>query len=71
MAIIILNSLEKGSFFFLFGGRCFYLAKSYSSAGKRTEAYALYGRARSLADDALQKLQASSEKDQVCIRLSF
>ncbi|KAL4593982.1 hypothetical protein ACB092_M003300 [Castanea dentata] len=31
--------------------RCFYLAKSYSLAGKRAEAYALYCRARSLAED--------------------
>ncbi|KAL6319338.1 hypothetical protein AAG906_014012 [Vitis piasezkii] len=48
--------------------RCFYLAKSYSLAGKRTEAYALYSRARSLADDALQKLQASSNNDQTLIK---
>ncbi|XP_074316501.1 uncharacterized protein LOC141652801 [Silene latifolia] len=38
--------------------RCFYLAKSYSLAGKRAEAYALYSRALSLAEDVLQKLQA-------------
>lgn len=37
--------------------RCFYVAKSYSVAGKRAEAYALYCRARSLAEDALGKLQ--------------
>ncbi|RVX17990.1 Signal recognition particle subunit SRP68 [Vitis vinifera] len=48
--------------------RCFYLAKSYSLAGKRTEAYALYSHARSLADDALQKLQASSNNDQTLIK---
>uniref|UniRef100_A0A3Q7FJR4 Signal recognition particle subunit SRP68 n=1 Tax=Solanum lycopersicum TaxID=4081 RepID=A0A3Q7FJR4_SOLLC len=43
--------------------RCFYLAKSYSSAGKRTEAYALYSRARSLADAALMKLQSANAAD--------
>ncbi|KAL5053146.1 hypothetical protein RYX36_033828 [Vicia faba] len=37
--------------------RCFYVAKSYSVAGKRAEAYALYCRARNLAEDALKKLQ--------------
>ncbi|KAL9231566.1 hypothetical protein vseg_006781 [Gypsophila vaccaria] len=45
----------KSSFFR--AERCFYLAKSYSLAGKRAEAYALYSRALSLADDVLQKLQ--------------
>ena len=40
--------------------RCFYLAKSYSLAGKKTEAFALYSRARSLADDTLKKLQSAS-----------
>ncbi|MCD7457366.1 hypothetical protein HAX54_034963 [Datura stramonium] len=45
--------------------RCFYLAKSYSSAGKRTEAYALYSRARSLADASLMKLQSANAADQV------
>ncbi|KAJ8538833.1 hypothetical protein K7X08_032302 [Anisodus acutangulus] len=48
--------------------RCFYLAKSYSSAGKRTEAYALYSRARSLADAALKKLQSVNAADQVMIK---
>ncbi|KAL3344415.1 hypothetical protein AABB24_023716 [Solanum stoloniferum] len=48
--------------------RCFYLAKSYSSAGKRTEAYALYSRARSLADAALMKLQSVNTADQVMIK---
>ncbi|CAN4105396.1 unnamed protein product [Withania somnifera] len=48
--------------------RCFYLAKSYSSAGKRTEAYALYTRARSLADAALKKLQSANAADQVMIK---
>ncbi|TMW99274.1 hypothetical protein EJD97_002804 [Solanum chilense] len=47
--------------------RCFYLAKSYSSAGKRTEAYALYSRAHSLADAALMKLQSANAADQVII----
>ncbi|XP_009778166.1 uncharacterized protein [Nicotiana sylvestris] len=48
--------------------RCFYLAKSYSSAGKRTEAYALYCQARSLADAALKKLQSANDADQVMIK---
>ncbi|XP_049393097.1 uncharacterized protein LOC125857543 [Solanum stenotomum] len=48
--------------------RCFYLAKSYSSAGKWTEAYALYSRARSLADAALMKLQSANAADQVMIK---
>ncbi|XP_059645075.1 uncharacterized protein LOC132286721 [Cornus florida] len=48
--------------------RCFYLAKSYSSAGKRTEAYALFCHARSLADAALKKLQSSIAPDQVLIK---
>ncbi|XP_062182646.1 uncharacterized protein LOC133886813 isoform X2 [Phragmites australis] len=42
--------------------RCFFLAKSYSSAGKRAEAYALFCHARSLADSALQQLANSSDK---------
>ncbi|KQJ93876.1 signal recognition particle subunit SRP68 [Brachypodium distachyon] len=42
--------------------RCFYLAKSYSSAGKRAEAYALFCYARSLTDSALQQLANSSDK---------
>ncbi|KAL3512073.1 hypothetical protein ACH5RR_024790 [Cinchona calisaya] len=48
--------------------RCFYLAKSYSLAGKRTEAYALYCRARSLADTALKKLQGLKTADQAMIK---
>ncbi|KAH9623709.1 hypothetical protein KSS87_013423, partial [Heliosperma pusillum] len=36
--------------------RCFYLAKSYSLAGKRAEAYALYSRALSIAEDVLQAM---------------
>ncbi|KAM3748599.1 hypothetical protein ACB098_05G121300 [Castanea mollissima] len=44
--------------------RCFYLAKSYSLAGKRAEAYALYCRARSLAEDVLQKFRTLNENDQ-------
>ncbi|CAH9121506.1 unnamed protein product [Cuscuta epithymum] len=47
--------------------RCFYLAKSYSFAGKRTEAYALFSRARSLADDALKKLCNTNIYDQQVI----
>ncbi|WVZ23553.1 hypothetical protein V8G54_002097 [Vigna mungo] len=37
--------------------RCFYVAKSYSVAGMRAEAYALYCRARYLTDDTLKKFQ--------------
>ncbi|KHG05257.1 Signal recognition particle 68 kDa [Gossypium arboreum] len=48
--------------------RCFYLARSYSLAGKRSEAYALYCRARSLAENALWKFQAHSKTDQVMIK---
>ncbi|VFQ98691.1 unnamed protein product, partial [Cuscuta campestris] len=44
--------------------RCFYLAKSYSFAGKRTEAYALFSRARSLADVALKRLHSANISDQ-------
>ncbi|KAG6642419.1 signal recognition particle subunit SRP68 isoform X1 [Carya illinoinensis] len=44
--------------------RCFYLAKSYSLSGKRAEAYALYCRARSLAEEALQNFQISNGSDQ-------
>ncbi|CAE6253981.1 unnamed protein product [Arabidopsis arenosa] len=44
--------------------RCFYLAKSYSLAGKRAEAFALYSRARSLAEDALNKFQSIAKKDE-------
>lgn len=42
--------------------RCFYLAKSYSSAGKRSEAYALFCHARSLADSAMQQLASGPDK---------
>ncbi|KAG8652718.1 signal recognition particle subunit SRP68 isoform X2 [Manihot esculenta] len=45
--------------------RCFYLAKSYSLAGKRTEAYVLYCRARSLAENALQKFQSFNNTDEM------
>ncbi|KAL5982923.1 hypothetical protein ACLOJK_017002 [Asimina triloba] len=48
--------------------RCFYLAKSYSLAGKRTEAYALYSHARSLADNALQKIQNGKTPDKVLLQ---
>ncbi|XVE63753.1 hypothetical protein DITRI_Ditri07aG0045500 [Diplodiscus trichospermus] len=48
--------------------RCFYLARSYSLAGKRTEAYALYCRARSFAENALQKFQTNRNSDQVMIK---
>lgn len=45
--------------------RCFYLAQSYSLAGKRVEAYALYSRARSVAEEALQKCHSSNKIDEV------
>lgn len=48
--------------------RCFYLAKSYSLAGKRTEAYVLYCHARSLTDAALQKLQSGNPADKGMIQ---
>ncbi|KAJ7957176.1 Signal recognition particle subunit SRP68 [Quillaja saponaria] len=48
--------------------RCLYVAQSYSLAGKRTEAYALYSRARTLAEDALQKLRPSNGKNQIMIK---
>ncbi|THU46401.1 hypothetical protein C4D60_Mb09t04560 [Musa balbisiana] len=48
--------------------RCFYLAKSYSSAGKRAEAYLLFCHARSLGDTALEKLQMTSNPDQTLIK---
>lgn len=41
------------------------MGKSYSLAGMRTEAYALYSRARSLAEDALKKFQGAGAGDQV------
>lgn len=41
------------------------MAKSYSMAGKRAEAYALYGRARALAEDALRKLKTLNGNNQV------
>lgn len=47
--------------------RCFYLAKSYSSASKRMEAYVLFCHARSLADTALQKLQMTNNPDKTLI----
>lgn len=48
--------------------RCFYLAKSYSSAGKRAEAYLLFRHARSLADDALQKFMKAANIDQALVK---
>lgn len=48
--------------------RCFFLAKSYSSAGKRTEAYSLFSLARSLAENALKKLRGVANYDQVTIK---
>ncbi|GKB24789.1 signal recognition particle subunit SRP68, partial [Tanacetum coccineum] len=49
--------------------RCFFLAKSYSSAGKRTEAYSLFSFSRSLAETALKKLKTFANHDQVSILL--
>ncbi|GJZ02946.1 signal recognition particle subunit SRP68 [Tanacetum coccineum] len=48
--------------------RCFFLAKSYSSAGKRTEAYSLFSFSRSLAETALKKLKTFANHDQVMIK---
>ncbi|KAJ4960216.1 hypothetical protein NE237_020126 [Protea cynaroides] len=48
--------------------RCFCLAKSYSLAGKRAEAYALYCHARTLADNAIQKLQSVADSDMVLMQ---
>ncbi|XP_039131996.1 signal recognition particle subunit SRP68 [Dioscorea cayenensis subsp. rotundata] len=48
--------------------RCFYLAKSYSSAGKRAEAYVLFCHARSLADTAIQKLQLANNADEALVK---
>jgi signal recognition particle subunit SRP68 len=48
--------------------RCFYVAKSYSVAGKRAEAYALYCRARGLAEDALKKLQTLDGNNKTMIK---
>ncbi|KGN66541.1 signal recognition particle subunit SRP68 isoform X1 [Cucumis sativus] len=45
------------------GERCFYLAKSYSLAGKRAEAYVLYCHARSLIEDAIQKFRTANISD--------
>ncbi|XP_050223552.1 uncharacterized protein LOC126673444 isoform X1 [Mercurialis annua] len=45
--------------------RCFYLAKSYSLAGKRAEAYALFRRAQSLAENAIQKFQSLNNNDEI------
>uniref|UniRef100_A0A1D1YCY8 Signal recognition particle subunit SRP68 n=1 Tax=Anthurium amnicola TaxID=1678845 RepID=A0A1D1YCY8_9ARAE len=47
--------------------RCFYLAKSYSLAGKRAEAYVLFCHSRFLADAALQKLKMANNDDKVLI----
>ncbi|KAJ4838393.1 hypothetical protein Tsubulata_017421, partial [Turnera subulata] len=41
--------------------------RAQSLAGKRTEAYALYCRARSLAENALKKFQTVNDADQVMI----
>ncbi|KAK1358006.1 Signal recognition particle subunit SRP68 [Heracleum sosnowskyi] len=48
--------------------RCFNLAKSYSLAGKRTEAYSLYRRACSLADTSIKRLQSSTTADQEVLK---
>lgn len=41
------------------------MAKSYSMAGKRAGAYALYCHARNLADDALKQLKMLKGNNQV------
>nr|XP_043615137.1 signal recognition particle subunit SRP68 isoform X3 [Erigeron canadensis] len=48
--------------------RCFFLAKSYSSAGKRTEAYSLFSLARSLAENALKKLRSVGNHDKAMLK---
>ncbi|KAI3414598.1 uncharacterized protein J3R85_016120 [Psidium guajava] len=48
--------------------RCFYLALSYGLAGKRLEAYTLYCRARSLAEEALQRCDSSGSSDETMRR---
>ncbi|KAF8023665.1 hypothetical protein BT93_F0995 [Corymbia citriodora subsp. variegata] len=48
--------------------RCFYLALSYGLAGKRVEAYVLYCRARSLAEEALQRYDSSGSSDEMLRR---
>ncbi|KAJ4751142.1 Signal recognition particle subunit SRP68 [Rhynchospora pubera] len=47
--------------------RCFYLAKSYSLVGKRTEAYALFCHTRSLADAALQTLSKTNNSEKALV----
>ncbi|PVH63802.1 hypothetical protein PAHAL_2G109900 [Panicum hallii] len=42
--------------------RCFFLVKSYSSAGKRAEAFALFCHAQTLNDFGLQQLANSPDK---------
>jgi len=51
--------------------RCFYVAKSYSVAGMRAEAYALYCRARNLADDTLKKFQMLDGDNKVILIFCF
>ncbi|KAK8962898.1 hypothetical protein KSP40_PGU019816 [Platanthera guangdongensis] len=48
--------------------RCFFLAKSYSFAGKRAEAYTLFLRAGSLVDEVLKKVQVANNPDQTIIK---
>ncbi|KAF3457790.1 hypothetical protein FNV43_RR02449 [Rhamnella rubrinervis] len=48
--------------------RCFFLGRSYSLAGMRVEAYALYCRAHYLAENALEKFQAMGDADQTMIK---
>ncbi|XP_071710376.1 uncharacterized protein [Rutidosis leptorrhynchoides] len=48
--------------------RCFFLAKSYSSAGKRTKAYSLFSLACSLSENALKKYRSAVNPDQVLIK---
>ncbi|MED6169352.1 hypothetical protein PIB30_020658 [Stylosanthes scabra] len=51
--------------------RCFYVAKSYSVAGKRAEAYALYHHVRNLAEDALRRFKTLNSDYQVILPSSF
>ena len=47
------------------------MAKSYSVAGKRAEAYALYCRARDLAGDALRKFKTLNGDYKVTLPYHF
>ncbi|KAH9295427.1 hypothetical protein KI387_039015, partial [Taxus chinensis] len=47
---------------------CFYVAKSYSLAGKRAEAYALFSRAREHADSAIQSYQPLKGSNTIAVQ---